>query len=82
MNIMEEFLRFKHAEHVKKKPIGKAEYHAVLTHGLKVFVQQSQSCKDCLGNDLTESEIKHVHTLAMLFQRELNFLNESLKEEN
>ena len=78
---MEEFLKFKHVEHVKSKPISKLEYEKVLLLAIEISCQLLNVGKDVLGNALTDEHIKYVNHLQMLAEKELSLLRETMAEE-
>lgn len=78
---MEEFLKYQHVQHVKKKPISKLEYEKVLLLAIQISYQLLEVGKDVLGNTLTDEHIKYVNHLQMLAEKELSLLHETMAEE-
>lgn len=80
-SIMEEFLKYQHVEHVKKKPISKLEYEKVLLLAIQISYQLLEVGKDVLGNTLEDEHIKYVKHLQMLATTELSLLHQTMEEE-
>ena len=78
---MEEFLKYKHVEHVKTKPISKLEYEKVLLLAIQISDQLLEVGKDVLGNTLESEHIKYVNHLKMLAEKELSLLRQTMAEE-
>ncbi|MCU4863149.1 hypothetical protein OB981_24245 [Bacillus cereus] len=81
MNIMEEFLKYQHVEHVKKKPISKLEYEKVLVMAVQLSYQLLEVGKDVLGNTLEDSHIKIINHLQLIAEKELSLLRQTMAEE-
>ncbi|WP_324658865.1 hypothetical protein [Bacillus cereus] len=81
MNIMEEFLKYQHVEHVKKKPISKIEYEKVLVLAIQLSYQLLEVGKDVVGNALDDDCIKCVKHLQLIAEKELSLLHQTLAEE-
>ncbi|PDY93223.1 hypothetical protein CON09_08330 [Bacillus anthracis] len=78
---MEEFLKYQHVQHVKKKPISKLEYEKVLLLAIQLSYQLMEVGKDVLGNTLNDEQLKYVKHLQMLATKELSLLHETMDEE-
>lgn len=78
---MEEFLKYQHVQHVKKKPISKLEYEKVLLLAIQLSYQLLEVGKDVLGNTLDENHLQYVKHLQLLAKKELSLLHETMEEE-
>ena len=78
---MEEFLKFQHVEHVKKKPISKLEYEKVLQLAIQLSYQLLEVGKDVLGNTLDENHLQCVRHLQLIAEKELSLLHQTMEEE-
>lgn len=81
LNIMEEFLKYQHVEHVKKKPISKLEYEKVLVMAIQLSYQLLEVRKDVLGNALEDSHIKIINHLQLIAEKELSLLRQTMAED-
>ncbi|MDF3555533.1 hypothetical protein LAV92_28130 [Bacillus cereus] len=78
---MDEFLKYQHVQHVKKKPMSKLDYEKTLLLAIQISCQLLEVGKDVLGNTLTDEHIKYVNHLQMLAKKELSLLHETMAEE-